>query len=83
MRIFAALNLGLGSKDGAGQKAGAEETRNRAVEHAKQAQFLTLALVSTVPKVASRISFSLFFLSKLNMSTIEPVVASKEPCPIR
>jgi hypothetical protein len=34
-RIFAGLDRRLGSKDGAGQKAGAEDTHHRAVEHAK------------------------------------------------
>src|ERR1700744_2816004 len=80
LRIFAGL---FGSEDGAGQKAGAEHARYYTLEHSKLAQFLTCFLVSAVPVVGSRISTSLFFLLKLNMSTIEPVVASNEPSPIR
>ena len=40
-------------------------------------------MVSTVPVVGSRASFTLLALLKLNMSTIEPVLASNEPPPIR
>ena len=47
IRIFAGQWLRLGSEDGAGQKAGAEKTREGALEHVSLAQlFAVLVLVS-------------------------------------
>ena len=60
IRIFAGQLLRLGSEDGAGQKAGAEEPHHRAIEHLTHSRF-QLVLLSTVPKVGSRTSFRVGF----------------------
>ena len=60
LRVFAGLRLRLGSEDGAGQKADAEEPHDRAIEHLTHSRF-QLVLLSTVPKVGSRASFRVGF----------------------